>query len=133
MQFAVILEPEQLALYAEGVQFAPDAQVWSQWWILWRRIAGGLDEAKQELAERYPPKVVKLARAPGAREPRWAHLLCGELAEPVWVAPAPGEVGAASVSSGELAALKAEQQRMATELAELRNLVQRLARELGVE
>jgi hypothetical protein len=35
------------ALYAEGVQFAPDAQVWSQWWILWRRIAGGLDEAKQ--------------------------------------------------------------------------------------
>jgi molecular chaperone DnaK (HSP70) len=34
-------------LYAEGLQFAPDAQVWSQWWILWRRIAGGLDEAKQ--------------------------------------------------------------------------------------
>jgi molecular chaperone DnaK (HSP70) len=35
------------ALYGEGLQFAPDAQVWSQWWILWRRIAGGLDEAKQ--------------------------------------------------------------------------------------
>lgn len=35
------------ALYSEGVQFAPDAQVWSQWWILWRRIAGGLDEARQ--------------------------------------------------------------------------------------
>jgi hypothetical protein len=34
-------------LYPEGLQFAPDAQVWSQWWILWRRIAGGLDEAKQ--------------------------------------------------------------------------------------
>ncbi|HRD85444.1 MAG TPA: YceH family protein, partial [Rubrivivax sp.] len=25
----------------------------------------------EELAERYPPKVVKLARAPGAREARW--------------------------------------------------------------
>jgi uncharacterized protein YceH (UPF0502 family) len=87
----------------------------------------------EELAERYPPKVVKLARAPGAREPRWAHLLCGEVAEPAWVAPAPGEGGAASVSSGELAALKAEQQRLATELAELRELVQRLARELGAE
>jgi uncharacterized protein YceH (UPF0502 family) len=77
--------------------------------------------------------VVKLARAPGAREPRWAHLLCGEVAEPVWVAPPPGEAGAPSVSAGELAALKAEQQRLATELAELRELVQRLARELGVE
>jgi hypothetical protein len=35
------------ALYPEGVQFAADAQVWSQYWILWRRIAGGLDEALQ--------------------------------------------------------------------------------------
>jgi hypothetical protein len=34
-------------LYAEGVQFAPDAQVWSQFWILWRRIAGGLNESQQ--------------------------------------------------------------------------------------
>ena len=86
-----------------------------------------------ELAERYPPKVVKLARSAGAREVRWAHLLCGEVTEPVWVAPTPGEGGAASVSAGELSALKAEQQRMATELAELRELVQRMARELGVE
>lgn len=35
------------ALYPEGLQFAPDAQVWSQWWIMWRRIAGGLDAARQ--------------------------------------------------------------------------------------
>jgi hypothetical protein len=35
------------ALYKEGLQFIPDAQVWSQWWIMWRRIAGGLDEAQQ--------------------------------------------------------------------------------------
>ncbi len=35
------------ALRGEGLQFVPDAQVWSQWWILWRRIAGGLDEARQ--------------------------------------------------------------------------------------
>jgi len=34
-------------LYKEGLQFSPEAQVWSQWWILWRRIAGGLDEAQQ--------------------------------------------------------------------------------------
>jgi hypothetical protein len=35
------------ALYEDGVQFAADAQVWSQYWILWRRIAGGLDDALQ--------------------------------------------------------------------------------------
>ncbi len=35
------------ALRGEGLQFSPDAAVWSQWWIMWRRIAGGLDEAKQ--------------------------------------------------------------------------------------
>jgi hypothetical protein len=35
------------AIYPEGLQFAPEAQVWSQWWILWRRIAGGLDEKRQ--------------------------------------------------------------------------------------
>jgi hypothetical protein len=37
------------------------------------------------------------------------------------------------VSAGELAALKAEQTRLGAEVTELRTLVQRLARELGVE
>ena len=90
-------------------------------------VEGFLDE----LAERYPARVVKLARAPGAREPRWAHLLCGDVAEPVWVAPAPGE--APTVALGELAALKAEQTRLAAEVADLRALVQRMASELGIE
>ena len=31
----------------QGVQFAPEAQVWSEWWTMWRRVAGGLDEAAQ--------------------------------------------------------------------------------------
>lgn len=85
----------------------------------------------EELAERYPPRVVKLARAPGAREPRWAHLLCGEVAEPAWVASTPGE--APVVALGELAALKAEQTRLAQEVSDLRELVHKLARELGIE
>jgi uncharacterized protein YceH (UPF0502 family) len=82
-----------------------------------------------DLAERYPPKVIKLARAPGAREPRWAHLLCGEVAEPAYVASPGGE---GSVAAGEIAALKTELSRQAAELAELRSLVDRLARELGL-
>jgi uncharacterized protein YceH (UPF0502 family) len=89
----------------------------------------------QELAERYPPRVLKLARAPGEREARWAHLLCGEVAQPAAGAVAAhGDAGSAgsSVAAGELAAIKAEQTRLAAEVAELRALVQRLAGELGV-
>ena len=86
-----------------------------------------------ELAEREPALVVKLPRAPGAREPRWAHLLCGEVVlqkQPL----APGvDADDASVSAGELAALKREQARLADELAALRALVHRIAGELGIE
>lgn len=87
-------------------------------------VEGFLDE----LATKEPPRVVKLARAPGAREARWAHLLCGEVAAPAWQPSA----GDPDVSAGELAALKAEQTRLATELASLKALVQRMAQELGI-
>ena len=42
---------EQLwAIYPQGLQFVNYAQNWSEWWTLWRRIAGGLDnEAQQAL------------------------------------------------------------------------------------
>ena len=83
-----------------------------------------------ELAARFPPRVVKLARAAGSREARWAHLLCGEVAQPSAAVDSEPSLG---VSAGELAALKAEQARLGAEVAELRALVQRLARELGVE
>jgi uncharacterized protein YceH (UPF0502 family) len=83
-----------------------------------------------ELAARFPPRVVKLARAAGSREARWAHLLCGEVALPSAAVDTDPSQG---VSAGELAALKAEQTRLGAEVTELRTLVQRLARELGVE
>jgi uncharacterized protein YceH (UPF0502 family) len=95
-------------------------------------VEGFLDE----LAAKDPPWAQLLVRAPGAREPRWAQLLCGPVAADAAGAPqreSPATAGDASVSSGELAALKAEQARMAAELDALKALVQRLARELGVE
>lgn len=83
----------------------------------------------EELAGKSPPMVVKLPRGPGEREARWVHLLCGEVALPaVREAPAVAD----GVSAGEIAALKAEQARLAAEVADLRALVQRLAGELGV-
>jgi uncharacterized protein len=87
-------------------------------------VEGFLDE----LAAHEPPRVMKLARAPGAREPRWAHLLCGE----VQAAATAAEDDGNAVSAAELAALKAEQARLAGELAQLRGWVQRIGAELGI-
>lgn len=88
----------------------------------------------EELAEKQPVRVVKLPRAPGERESRWAHLLCGEVQIPVMALAAHGAHGAAPVvRDDELAALKAEQARMANELNALRTLVQRMAAELGID
>jgi molecular chaperone DnaK (HSP70) len=39
---------EQLwSLFDDGIQYVNDSQVWSEWWTLWRRAAGGLDESAQ--------------------------------------------------------------------------------------
>jgi uncharacterized protein len=93
-------------------------------------VEGFLDE----LANKAVPMTVKLARAPGEREARWAHLLCGEVAQPA--VRLAGAAGAGfvdeGVSAGELAALRAEQTRLADEVASLKALVHRLAQELGV-
>lgn len=35
------------ALYQQGIQF-PSHQTWSDWWVFWRRIAGGLNQQQQE-------------------------------------------------------------------------------------
>ncbi|AKF11056.1 Chaperone protein DnaK [Sandaracinus amylolyticus] len=35
-------------VFDQGVQFAPEAQNWSEWWTLWRRVAGGLDQPMQQ-------------------------------------------------------------------------------------
>ena len=90
-------------------------------------VEGFLDE----LANKEPARVVKLARAPGAREARWAHLLCGEVAHAA-ASHAPGASDADGITVGELVALKAEQTRLATEVEQLKALVQRMARELGI-
>jgi molecular chaperone DnaK (HSP70) len=40
---------EQLwKLYPQGIQFVNETQNWTEWWTLWRRIAGGLSVVAQE-------------------------------------------------------------------------------------
>jgi uncharacterized protein YceH (UPF0502 family) len=86
-----------------------------------------------ELQEKAPARVVRLPRAPGAREARWAHLLCGEVAVPVAAGGATaGEGSDPGVAAGELVALKAEVSRQARELAALRAQVEALREALGL-
>ncbi|HVB47623.1 MAG TPA: YceH family protein [Burkholderiales bacterium] len=73
--------------------------------------------------------VVELARLPGARENRWAHLLSGT---PVQEAPNGEMKSGGDVSLGEMAALKANVARLEGEVAELRALVGRISAELGI-
>jgi len=88
-----------------------------------------------ELAERSEEKggslVVKLARAPGARESRWAQLLTGPVdASTIAAAGADADD---FVATSELAALKANQAAMRGEIDALRAIVDRLCAELGIK
>ncbi len=86
-----------------------------------------------ELAAKEPPRVRKLARAPGEREARWAQLLCGEPPVAAAAAAVAAVAGEGAVAVGELAALKAEQTRLAAEVDELKARLARIARELGID
>ena len=89
-----------------------------------------LDELAARSEEKGGPLVLKLPRAPGAREPRWAQLLCGPVDVASFAVSAQSED---FVAASELAALKAHQAAMQAELGELRTLVERLYTELGVQ
>ncbi len=86
-------------------------------------VEGFLDE----LAAKTPPRVLKLARAPGEREARWAHLLCGE------VANAPDATDSAEPGTGasEWRSLKADQARLEARVEAIEARIERLLRELG--
>ena len=84
-----------------------------------------------ELAAKEPPRVVKLPRAPGARESRWAHLLCGEVMFPAAAEALAGAQSAQPIQA-ELASLREAQIRMEADIAALRHIVTRLSTELGL-
>jgi uncharacterized protein YceH (UPF0502 family) len=89
----------------------------------------------EELAEREPHRVIKLPRAPGEREPRWMHLLCGDehaSLQAAQTASHPSGSSRSAVAEDELTSIKAEQARMAAELTSLRALVTKMASELGL-
>lgn len=101
-------------------------------------VEGFLDELAVRPAERGGPLVIKLPRAPGAREARWAQLLMGPVDAAWLAAPAaadggPPAAGPDAVQAGEIAALRAHQGRLQAEVDELRRQLAQLAADLGVE
>ena len=87
-----------------------------------------------ELAEKDPPRVLRLARAPGARESRWAHVLSGDAGLQAAPEGPQGAVDAPSggVAASEIAALKAELARAQDRIDALEAGVERLFTELGL-
>ena len=80
-----------------------------------------------ELAEKR--FVVELAKQPGAREARWAHLLSGEPIVPAAVPTPAGRTEAVGV--GELVAMRAELDELRREVAALRAEIATLRKDLG--
>jgi uncharacterized protein YceH (UPF0502 family) len=86
----------------------------------------------QELAARPEGAlVVELARQPGARETRWAHLLSGPQAMEAAPRPAADTSGGDAISVSEIAAIKANVAHLQDELAALKATVAKLCAELG--
>jgi hypothetical protein len=58
--------------YPQGIQFSNESQSWSEWWTLWRRVAGGLNEQAQQ---RIYKDISKYINPGNARNPKTAREL----------------------------------------------------------
>jgi uncharacterized protein len=117
---------------------------------------GSVEAFLDELSQKEPPKVVKLARAPGAREARWAHRVGMPLQHDG--APPHGDAAmlqhhaastqheamsttglvdvpdaAADISVGELVAIKAQLTRLTADVETLKAQWRQWAAELGLD
>jgi uncharacterized protein YceH (UPF0502 family) len=125
--------PEQSAvllglLMLRGPQTAGELRINSERWYRFADISSVeafLDELQDRPADKGGPLVVKLARPPGMREQRWAHLLCGPVDAATADAQPPGRSGAPDDAHARIEALESE-------VAGLRATVQEICRQLGL-
>lgn len=128
--------PEQAAvilglLMLRGPQTAGELRINTERWYKFADISsveGFLDELQDRSFAKGGPLVQKLPRALGAREQRWAHLLCG----PVDLTLLATENEAAELGANEGAVIHQRISRLEQEVAELRQTVQNLCAELGM-
>jgi uncharacterized protein len=115
------------ALFLRGPQTAGELRINSERWYRFADISSVdafLEELRDRSEEKGGPLVVLLPRAPGMREQRWAHLLCGPVDA--------GEPAAGTASEVPRHALEARVQALETEVAALRSAVQNIREELGL-
>ncbi len=128
--------PEQSAvllglLMLRGPQTAAELRLNSERWYRFADVSsveGFLEELQDRSEDKGGPLVVKLPRAPGAREQRWAHLLCGLAAAQ---ASAVGGAGAGCDGGGD-ASTQARLERLEADVAQLQAQVTHLLGELGL-
>lgn len=114
-------------LMLRGPQTAGELRLNTERWYKFADISsveGFLEELQDRALDKGGPLVVKLARGSGAREQRWAHLLCG---------PVDATQTGVNRSLDALAGSSTERiERLEAEVAQLRETVQKLCIELGV-
>jgi uncharacterized protein YceH (UPF0502 family) len=128
--------PEQSAvvlglLMLRGPQTAGELRINTERWYRFADISsveGFLEELQDRAEEKGGPLVVKLPRAPGAREQRWAHLVCG----PVDMAQAAMAHEVQMPGVGELSHLQSRIDTLEHDVAHLQETVKRLYTELGL-
>jgi uncharacterized protein YceH (UPF0502 family) len=124
--------PEQSAvllglLMLRGPQTAGELRINSERWYRFADISSVeafLDELQDRSQEKGGPLVVKLARAPGMREQRWSHLLCGPVD--------PGDTQSQAPSAGPQSQLEGRVEALENEVALLRSAVQNIYQQLGM-
>ena len=128
--------PEQSAvllglLMLRGPQTAGELRLNTERWYKFADISsveGFLEELQDRPPEKGGPLVIKLARAPGTREQRWAHLLCG----PVDATQAGVSNAARSAGDGATGNSFERIEQLEAEVAQLRATVEKLCLELGM-
>ena len=126
--------PDQTAvllclLMLRGPQTAGELRVNSERWHRFADISSVeafLDELSERSEEKGGPLVVQLPRAPGAREQRWAHLLCG----PVDVAALATQ---ARSGPAQDTGLQQQVQELQAEVARLRSVLAHLCQSLDID
>lgn len=125
--------PEQSAvllglLMLRGPQTAGELRLNTERWYKFADISsveGFLEELQDRSIEKGGPLVVKLNRAPGAREQRWAHLLCGPVDE--------SNLVTGTVLRSVDFSTQDRIERLESEVATLRATVNKLCAELGID
>lgn len=128
--------PEQSAvilglLILRGPQTSGELRINSERWYKFADISsveGFLEELQDRSLSKGGPLVQKLPRAPGAREQRWTHLMCG----PVDLTLLATENEAQELAANEGSVIHQRISALEHEVTHLRQIVENLSKELGL-